>query len=298
MTSSLTVEGYQAGDREEVTASRNVVSAGYFDAMGIPFVLGRAFQEQDRAGGPRVAVVNEAFVQRYCRGQNPLGRKISFDNRADSLDIEIVGVVKNQKNASLREKTKHFVYTPYTQEDDVPSLSFYVWCRRDEAALGPDVRRVVRELDAHLPVSQMQTVRARREEMLRPERTVALLACGFAAIAAVLAAVGLYGLLAYGVLRRTREIGIRMALGAPRAQVFRLIFQEALTCLGVGLVLGVPLALSLGRYLESQLFGLQAGDLTVVSGAAAILGLTVSVAAFVPARRAARINPMAALRWE
>jgi predicted permease len=298
MTTSLRVERYQAGEAEDVTTSRNIVSAGYFETMDVSLVLGRAFNEQDRAGAPRVAVVNEAFVHRYCHGENPLGRRISFEDRQGPLDIEIVGVVRNQKNANLREQIKHFVYTPYTQEDRVPSLTFYLWCRGDEAAVGPAVRRVVRGLDAHLPVSRMQTVEARRDEVLRPERTVALLACVFAAIAAVLAAVGLYGLLAYGVARRTREIGIRMALGAQRAEVFRLVFREAVVCFGAGLAIGIPLALGLGRYLESQLFGLQASDPTVTLAAVFVLGLAVLAAALAPSRKAAKIDPMEALRYE
>lgn len=296
MTSSLEIERYKAGVGEHVTASRNVVSAGYFDTLGISFVQGRQLNEHDNADAARVAIVNEAFVSRYCGGENPIGRKISFGS--DSLDIEIVGVVKNQKNASLREPTKHFVYTLYTQEGNVPSMTFYLWCQHDEAAMGPEIRRMVRELDPHLPVSQMYTVQARREEVLKPERTVALLASAFAAIAVMLAAVGSYGLLAYNVVRRTREIGIRVALGAQRVAIFRLVFREALMCFGAGLAIGIPLALALGRYLESQLFGLQASDPAVTMGASLTLGFAVSIAALIPARRAAEIDPMEALRYE
>ncbi len=298
MTLSLRIQGYKAARGEDVSTTYNVVNSDYFDTMGIPLLRGRAFNEQDRAGSPKVAMVNEAFVARYCNGANPLGRRISFDDRGDSFDIEIVGVVKNQKSASLREQTKRFVYTPYTQAQGLRSLTFYLWCQRDEAALGPEVRRVVRGLDSNLPLSGMQTVAARREEVLKPERTVAMLACAFAAIAAALAAVGLYGLLACGVVRRTREIGIRMALGAQRTQVFALVFREALVCFSTGLAIGIPLALGLGRYLESQLFGLEASDPTVTLIAAAVLGLAVAAAALVPSRKAARIDPMAALRYE
>jgi len=298
MTSSLAIDSYQGGDGDEMATSRNVVSAGYFKTMGIPLLLGRTFSEHDGAGAPRVAIVNEAFVERYLKGGNPLGRRIAFSGGEASPDIAIVGVAKNQKNANLREETKCFAYTPYTQEDNVPALTFHLWCQRDEAAMGPEVRRVVRELDAHLPLSHMQTIAARREEVLRPERTVALLACAFAMIAAVLAAVGLYGLLAYGVVRRTREIGIRMALGARRAQVFALVFREAMVCFGAGLALGIPLAFSLGRYLESQLFGLQASNPTVTLIAAIVLGLAVFTAALAPSRKAAKIDPMEALRYE
>ncbi len=296
ITLSLKIERYKAVDGEQVSASRNIVSAGYFDTLGISFVQGRQLNEHDHTSAARVAIVNKAFVSRYCDDENPIGRKISFGS--DSLDIEIVGVVKNQKNASLREPTKYFVYTPYAQEDNVPSMTFYLWCQHDEAAMGPEIRRVVRELDPHLPVSRMYTVQARREEVLRPERTVALLASAFAAIAIMLAAVGSYGLLAYNVVRRTSEIGIRVALGAQRVAIFRLVFREALVCFGMGLAIGIPLALALGRYLESQLFGLQASDPVVTMGTALTLGLAVSIAALIPARRAAKIDPMVALRYE
>ncbi len=298
MISSIVVERYEGGEDEETNTSRNMVSAGYFETMGIPLVLGRAFDAHDTAGTPRVAIVNEAFVQRYCAGENPLGRRIAFGIGPRFPESTIVGVVKNQRNASLREETKCFAYTPYTQTDEVQALTFYLWCQRDEAAIGPEVRRIVRGLDAHLPISDMQTVAARRHEVLRPERTVALLACTFAAIAAVLAAVGLYGLLAYGVVRRTREIGIRMALGAQRRQVFGLVFREAVVCFGAGLAIGIPVALGLGRYLESQLFGLQASDPTVTLAAALVLGLAVCIAALAPSRKATRIEPMKALHYE
>lgn len=298
MGSGVQIEGYQAKEREDTSTSRNVVSPGYFGTVGIPVVLGREFEERDRAGAPKVAVVNEAFVQRYYQGQNPLGRKLSFGGPRDVFDIEIVGVVKNQKNASLREELKPFAYTPYAQSEDLPPLTFYLLSERDEAALGPDARRVVRELDANLPLFQLQTVVARREEALELERTVARLAASFAGIATLLAAVGLYGLMAYGVARRTREIGVRMALGAERGQIFGVVLKEAFLYLAIGLAAGLPLALWLGRFLESQLFGLTARDPAVLAAAIVVLMLAVLAATCVPARRATRVDPVEALRHE
>lgn len=298
MGSGVQIEGYQAMEREETGTSRNVVSPGYFRTVGIPVLLGREFEERDRAGAPKVAVVNEAFVKRYFRGQNPLGRKLSFGGPKDLLDIEIVGVVKNQKNASLREELKPFAYTPYAQSEDLPPLTFYLLGDRDEAALGPDVRQVVRELDANLPLFQVQTVTARREEALELERTVARLAASFAGIATLLAAVGLYGLMAYGVARRTREIGVRMALGAERRRIFGLVLKEAFLYLAIGLAAGLPLALWLGRFLESQLFGLTARDPAILVFAIVVLMLAALAATFVPARRATRVDPVEALRHE
>ncbi len=298
MGSSLRVEGYQAKEGEDPGTSRNVVSPGFFRTLGIPVVLGREFTARDRAGAPKVAVVNEAFVKRYFLGQNPLGRKISFGGPKDVFDIEIAGVVKNQKSAELREETKPLAYTPYAQAEDVPPLTFYLLTERGEAALGPDVRRVVRELDSDLPVFRVQTVAARREEAVQLERTVARLAATLAGIATVLAAVGLYGLIGYGVARRTREIGLRLALGAQRGEVFRAILREALTYLAVGLAAGLPVALGLGRFLQSQLFGLSARDPVALVAAVAVLALAVVAAAALPARRAARVEPAVALRHQ
>ncbi len=213
MTTSVRIEGYHAEEGEQVHTSRNIISSGYFNTLGIPVILGREFNEFDQYGSPKVAVVNEAFVNRYFKGVNPLGRKISFSDRNTPYDIEIVGITKNQKNASLREQTKLFVYTPYNHEENtVPALTFYLWTQQDEAALGPEVRRVISSIDTNLPLFQMQTVQRRKYEVLKLERTVALLSSSFAGIATVLATIGLYGLLAYSVTRRTREIGIRIAL--------------------------------------------------------------------------------------
>jgi len=298
MGSGVRIEGYQAREGEDTDTSRSVVTPGFFRTLGIPVVLGREFEQRDRAGAPRVAVVNEAFVRRYLTVQNPLGRKINFGGPTDAYDIEIVGVVKNQKNASLREETRLFGYTPPAQSEDLLPLTFYLLSERNEAALGPELRRVVRELDADLPLFRMRTVAAQREEAVQLERTVAQLASTFAGIATLLAAIGLYGLLAHGVARRTREIGVRMALGAQRGQVFGVILKESLLYLAIGLAGGLPLALWLGRLLEAQLYGLTARDPAVLAGAVAVLTLTVLTAAYVPARRAARVDPAVALRYE
>lgn len=166
MGSSVRIEGYQAREGETPGTSRTVVSPGFFRTLGIPVVLGREFTERDRARAPKVAVVNEAFVRRYFQGQNPLGRKIGFGGPKDIFDIEIVGVVKNQKSAQLREETKCLAYTPAAQAEGVPPLTFYLLTDRQETALAPEVRRVVRELDPDLPLFRVQTVAARREEAL------------------------------------------------------------------------------------------------------------------------------------
>jgi predicted permease len=299
-STGVSVEGYEAGEDEETGTSRNTVSPGYFETLGVPLLLGRDFNDADTAASQKVAVVNEAFVDRYFAGGNPLGRRISFSDgkSGDDLDVEIVGVVKNQKNEDLRSEMRLFAYTPYTQQSQLVPMTYYLLSERPESSLGPEARNVLREADANLPVFQMQTVATAHKDALELERTVALLASAFAGIATVLAAIGLYGLMAYGVARRTREIGVRVALGAQRGDVLGMVFREALVHLGLGLAIGVPLALGLTTYLDSQLFGLSARDPLVLVAAGVVLALAVMVAAAVPARRAARVNPTVALRYE
>ncbi len=295
---SVTVEGYRAAEGEDTRSSRNLVSTDYFRTMDIPVVLGRGFNERDHLGVSKVAVVNEMFVERYCGSQSPIGRHLAFAAGNVKLDIEIVGVVKNQKSENLKQELQPFVYTPYTQEDELPALTFYLRTRRDDAALGTEVRRVVRELDSSLPVFDMKTATVVLEESISLDRTIALLSSAFAVTATLLAAIGLYGLMAYAVTRRTREIGIRIALGALSRDVFLMVMKQAAWYLGVGLAVGIPLALALGRYLESQLFGLTAQDPLVVSGAALILLMASLLASLMPARRAVRLDPIEALREE
>ena len=300
MGSSLSVEGYKASEGEDLETSRNIVSTDFFRTLGIPLVMGREFGEQDRAGSPKTAVVNEAFVKRYFADRNPLGRRLSFGGglQGDDLDIEIVGVVGNQKSASLREETRMLVYIPYGHSENLPALTFYLLSDRDEASLGPAVRQAVRELDANLPIYGIDTVAAIRARAMDLESTVAILASSFAGLATVLAAIGLYGLMAYGVARRTREFGIRLALGAQRRRLLRMVVSEAIIYLAIGLAIGIPAAQGLSQLLESQLFGLSARDPFVVIGAAILLVISVILAVLIPARRAAGINPVTALRYE
>ncbi|MFQ5737975.1 MAG: ABC transporter permease [Acidobacteriota bacterium] len=299
MSSSLSVENYRARSGERVRTNRNIVSAGFFKTVGLPLLLGREFEERDRAGSPKVAVVNEAFVKKYFGGENPLGRHLSFSSGKEEpsdLKIEIVGVVKNQKSANLREAAKILVYTPYTQLDQLSPLNFYLLSARREASLGPEVRNTVRELDPNLRVYRMETMTAIKKRRMQLERSLARLSGALALMATLLCAVGLYGLVSYGVTRRRREFGVRAASGAQPHDLVTLILREAATYLLAGLAVGAALSAGLAHALQSQLYGLSARDPMSMAAAGLVLTLAVGVAAWIPAFRAARANPAASLR--
>jgi predicted permease len=292
--SNITVEGYRAREDEDLNVGRNVVSPGYFRTMGIPLVTGREFAASDGPAAPQVVIVNEAFA-RYFFGSAPsaIGRRMTFGAGTVKLDREIVGVVADSKHETLREKTKWFVYTAFAQDDNPGRMTFFV-----RSAATPEVRRLVRELDPGLPVFGLKSVRAQLGETIYWDRVVAVVSVAFGALATLLAAVGLYGVIAYAVARRTREIGIRMALGATRGRVVQLVLREVAGFATVGIGIGVAAAVAGGRWVESELFGVRSADPVVLAGAAAALALVALAAGGLPARRAARLDPMAALRHE
>ena len=299
MGSNITVEGFQPAPDEYVETSRNVISPGYFQTLGIPLLRGRDFNTFDTASSGKVAVVNEAFEQRYFGDDSAIGRRLAFGtgNRIQ-LDVEIVGVVANQKNASLREGTRLFTYTPSSQRERLAPASFYLRTALDEAVLAPQIRQLVRQFDPNLPIYSMKSVQLVLEESIALDRVVAALSAAFATLATILATVGLFGLMTYNVTRRRREMGVRMALGASRRDVLGLVVKQACTYLAIGLACGAIAAGAASRYAESELFGVTAYDHAVYATAALFLLAAGVFAALIPARRASRLDPMEALRHE
>jgi predicted permease len=296
-SSTVMVEGYQAKEDENMNPNFNAVGPGFFATLGMPLVRGRDLGPGDARGAPKVAVVNESFARYFFGQEDPIGRRFGR-KREGKFDTEIVGVVRDGKAASLREETKRFVYTPYAQRNVLDSMTFYVRSGADADTLMARVPALVRRVDPELPATQMRTMRAQIAQSLFAERMVAALSAAFGLLATILAALGLYGVMAYAVSRRTREIGIRMALGAPRASVLAMVLRDVAVLVGIGVALGLPGGYGLGRVLESQLYGLRALDPLTFAVATVTLVVTALLAGFIPARRAVRVDPMVALRYE
>jgi predicted permease len=298
-STNVTVEGYRAGEDENTDSEMNGVSPGYFRALGIPLIAGREFTPADTAQSPKVTIINQAFADRFFRGRNPLGLHITPGSGNVTPDIEVVGVVRNFKHSSVREqKSPLFYFRPYAQQRGLGRIVIFVRSARQDAALPGQVRNIVHELDPNLPVTNPIWMPARVEETVYIDHLIAWLAGGFGLLAMLLAAIGLYGVIAYMVARRTFEIGIRMALGASRRRILWLVLREVSMLLAIGLAAGIPCAWLASGYLESQLFGIHAGDPGVIASAVAVLALAAFLPGYLPARRAASVDPLEALRYE
>ena len=295
--STMSVEGHQAKDGEDMQAFMNRLAPGYWRTMGVELAQGRDFEPRDQVARANVAIVNRKFARHFFGNQSPIGRRIAFGSRPDKFDIEIVGLVDDALYEGPREGVRRQVFVPWT-ERSVGSATFYVRAELPPETLFAQLRGQVRDLDAAMPIYEMKTVRTQLDETLTTERLVAALSFAFGALATVLAAIGLYGLTAFSVERRTKEIGLRMALGAQQRQVLVLILGELLLLVALGLMAGVPAALYASRYVSSQLFGVPPADWTTGLGALTVLLVVAAVAGFAPARRATLIDAIRALRYE
>jgi predicted permease len=308
--SGMTVEGYtpaKTGDHAQ--PFMNQISPGYFAALGVPIVAGRDFSETDNKlvqdplrpdrKSPAVVMINETFARRYFAGRDPLGRHIGFGTDPGApANMEIIGVVKDIKYTNLRDEIPEQAYIPYLGSDFVGDMTVYLRTTSDSKALMSLVRAKVRELDANLPIYGMRSTVAQINNSLTTERMIASLTTVFGFLATLLAIIGLYGVMAYTVAQKTREIGIRMALGATQQEVIRMVMREVLLLVAIGVAIGVPAALALTRAVQSQLFGVTAHDPSTLLVATAGLALVACLAGYVPSQRASRVDPMHALRHE
>jgi len=302
---AFSVEGHQAKDGEDMDAGNNIVSPGYWRTMGVPMLAGRDFDSRDRFDGsnaeqmPSVAIVNRSFAEHFFGKQSPIGRHIGQGDSSQAKPrVQIVGEVENSLYDGPRQGVPREVFWAHFEAPVPLRAYFYVRTVAEPAAVFPTLRRIVAKLDPSMPVDDMKTLATQLDETLSTERLIAALSVVFGGLATVLAALGLYGVMAFVVTRRTREIGLRMALGAPRSQVLWLVLREVLVLVGAGLAAGIPIAYLLSRYVSAQLFGVAPTDVWTCAAAIAILCMVAAISAFLPARRASAIDPITALRYE
>ena len=294
--SSMSVEGHRPADGEDMQAFMNSLSPDYFSTMQIPFLEGRDFRPTDAKKEATVAIVNRRFAEHFFKGKSPVGRRLGWGTGPKTkLTIEIIGVVADSLYEGPREGVRRQVFVPNWGRH---GATFYVRTTTPSAGAYNMLRSEVKRLDASLPVYQLKTLEAQLDETLLTDRLIALLSAGFGLLATVLASVGLYGVMAFVVARRRKELGIRLALGAQPAGVIWLVMREVIVLLAIGLAVGIPAAVGLGRYVSSQLYGIEPND-PWIAGTTVVLLATVSVVAgLIPAHRASRIDPILALRYE
>jgi len=299
---SITISGRPRRQDEDMDVDMVLVGTRYAETLGLKVLLGRDIGPQDTPATPKVAVVNETFVRRFLPGQNPIGRRFYFGDPGEKpgAEYEIAGVVNDAKYYGVREAPDPLVFTSILQAQDPSAFLSEVELRTAGApsAAAAEVRSAIGQVDSRLPITEVDTLRAQVNDNFRQIRLTASVAGLFSLLALALAAVGLYGLLAYSVAQRTNEIGVRMALGASPLEVFRMVLDKGIRMVGVGLVLGIAGALALTRALGTMLYGVGAADPATYALTAAVLVAVATLACYVPARRATRVDPATALRNE
>jgi predicted permease len=294
--SSMAVEGHTFKDGEDQQAFMNALSPGYFEAMKIPLLEGRDFRLADVKKEATVAIVNRRFAEHFFKGRSAVGKRLGWGGGPKSkMTIEIVGVVADSLYEGPREGVHRQVFVPKWGKG---GSVFYVRTLTGSAAAANIIRNEVKQLDGSMPVYEMKTVEGQLDETLLTDRLIAMLSAGFGLLATLLASIGLYGVMAFVVARRRKELGIRLALGSPRGVVLWIVMSEVLLLLAIGLAIGVPAAMASGRFVASQLYGIEPRD-PWMAGFTVLLLTMVSVAAgLIPAHRASRIDPILALRHE
>lgn len=293
----VVVQGWQSGPDIDSNSRYNEVGPAYFTTMGIRLLAGREFVRSDQVKAPNVAIVNQAFARKFNMGTDVVGKRMGTEGQ---LDTEIIGLVQDAKYSEVNQETPELFFLPHRQDPRVGRLSYYVRTSIDPEQFVAAIPRIVAKLDPNLPVSGVRTMSQQVRENTFEFRFISVLSAAFAILATLLAAIGLYGVLAYTVSQRTREIGLRMALGAAPRRVRRMVLTQVATMTLVGGVLGLAAGSALGRYAESEdmLYQLQGEHGLVLLGSGVLLAAVSMLAGFIPALRASRIDPMRALRFE
>jgi predicted permease len=295
---SLAVQGYQPGPDTDTNSRSNQVGTGYFQTLGLPLLAGRDFTKADAIGPPKVAIVNEAFARKFNLGREAVGKRFKEGGGQGELDIEIVGLMQNAKYSEVKAEIPPVYFRPYRQIERIGAIYYYVRTSLAPEQLLSTIPKTVAAIDPNLPVEDLRTLPQQVRENVFLDRFLSVLSAAFAMLATALASIGLYGVLAYTVAQRTKEIGLRMALGAAPGRVRAMVLRQVgvMTLIGGGVGLGA--AIGLGRAAQSMLFQLNGSDSAVLGGSAVALAIVALAAGFVPAHRASRIDPMTALRYE
>ncbi|MBW8866590.1 MAG: ABC transporter permease [Acidobacteria bacterium] len=294
--SSTAVEGHHFADGEDQQAFMNAFSPGYFETMRIPILEGRDFRQSDAVEQPTVAIVNKKFAEHFFPGKSAVGKRIGRGGGPNAkLTIEIIGVVADALYEGPREGIHRQVFVPSWGRNGVV---YYIRTNVGSASAFNVARNEVRQLDATMPVYEMKTVEGQLDETLLTDRLIALLSAGFGLLATILASIGLYGVMAFVVARRRKELGIRLALGAQPGLLIWMVMREVLVLLAIGLAVGIPSAMILGRYVSTVLYGIKPSDPWMATSTVLLLTVVFAAAGLIPARCAARIDPILALRYE
>jgi predicted permease len=293
---SMSVEGHRAADGEDMQAFMNALSPGYFATMKIPILEGRDFVRADYKPNSNVAIVNRRFAEHFFKGQSAIGKRIGSGVGPNvKLTTEIIGVVDNALYEGPREGVRRQVFVPHYGAN---GAAIYVRAAIGSAALYGTIRNELKQIDASMPLYELKTLQGQLDETLLSDRLVAMLSAGFGLLATLLASIGLYGVMAFVVARRRKELGIRLALGAQPALVIWMVMREVVLLVSIGLAVGIPAAMALGQYVSSQLYGIQPRDPWIAGGTMVLLLVVSGAAGLIPATRASRIDPILALRHE
>jgi len=291
------VDGWKSGPDIDSNSRFNAVGAGYFKTLGVPVLSGREFTASDRLGTPKVAIVNEAFAKKFKLGRDVVGKHMA-ESGAKVNDIEIIGLVKDAKYNSVKDEVPPVYFLPWAQDSTTGFLNFYVRTAMEPRQIMRTIPAIMAQIDPNLPVEDLKTLPRQVQENVYLDRVISTLSAAFAALATLLAAIGLYGVLAYTVAQRTREIGVRMALGADAGRVRTMVLRQVGRMTLIGGVIGIVGSLAMEKTARSLLYGLEGHDPLVVIGSAFVLALVALGAGYLPARRASKIHPMQALRYE